>query len=88
MQTIFADSIHNIAVTGPLVRIELATAALSRNGEGKQEVRMEPSQQIVMPLEGFVRAVGIQEQIVRRLVADGIVKVQPQENSAATTTPQ
>lgn len=77
MQTYYADAITNIAVTGTLVRIELATATLTQGPDGKQEVKMVPSQQIVMPLEGFVRSVGVQEQIVRRLIADGVVKTQP-----------
>lgn len=86
MQTLFADAITNIAVTGTLVRIELSTASLTQNDEGKQEVRMVPHQHLVMPLEGFVRAVGVQEQIVRRLIADGVVKVQP-PTEAGTATP-
>jgi len=31
---------------------------------------------VVMPLEGFVRSFGLQEQIVRKLIANGVIKVQ------------
>lgn len=86
-QVLFADSIFNVTVTGNLVRIDLGVAELgAANAEGKQEVRLVQSQQIAMPLDGFVRAVGIQEQVIRRLVADGVIKVQPRE-AAATTPP-
>lgn len=78
MQTSFADGIVNIAITGPLIRIDFGTATPSKNAEGKQEVHLSPSQQVVMPLEGFVRSFGLQEQIVRKLIADGVIKVQPQ----------
>jgi hypothetical protein len=40
MQTNFADGILNIAITGPLVRIDYGTATPVTNAEGKQEVRL------------------------------------------------
>lgn len=87
-QVLFADSIFNVTVTGNVVRIELGVAELgAANADGKQEVRLVQSQQIAMPLEGFVRAVGIQEQVVRRLINDGVIKMQPREAAAATTPP-
>lgn len=86
-QAIFSDSIFNVTVTGNLVRIDLGVTELgAANAEGKQEARLVQSQQIVMPLEGFVRAVGIQDQIVRRLINDGIVKIQPRENAPVSAT--
>ena len=78
MQTSFADGILNIAITGPLIRIDFGTAMPSKNAEGKQEVHLAQSHQVVMPLEGFVRSFGLQEQIVRKLIADGVIKVQAQ----------
>lgn len=82
---LFADGIVNITVTGNLVRIDLGVTELGApNAEGKQEVRLAPSQQIVMPLDGFIRAVGIQEQLSQRLIKDGIVKVQPREKPVET----
>lgn len=81
-QVLFADSIFDVTVTGNLVRIELGVAELgAANAEGKQEVRLVQSQQIAMPLDGFVRAVGIQEQVMRRLIKDGMVKIQPRDKS-------
>ena len=76
MQTSFADAILNIAVTGPLVRIDFGTATAVTNAEGKQDVRLIPSQQVVMPMEGFVRAFDIQERLMKKLIAEGVLKVQ------------
>lgn len=81
-QVLFADSIFNISIAGNMVRIELGVVEPGvANAEGKQEPRLVQSQQIVMPLEGFVRAVGIQEQVMRRLIKDGVVRMQPQEKN-------
>jgi hypothetical protein len=52
MQTYFADGILNIAITGSLVRIDFGTATPVTNAEGKQEVRLIPSQQVVIPMGG------------------------------------
>lgn len=60
MQTNFADAIINInininiTVTGPLVRLDLGTV-LSQTKDGKQELLATPTQQLVMPLDGFLR---------------------------------
>jgi hypothetical protein len=40
VQTYFADGIVNIAITGPLVRIDYGTATPVTNVEGRQEVRL------------------------------------------------
>ncbi len=76
MQSTFADGIANIAITGPLIRIDFGVATPTTTAEGKQELRMAQTQQVVMPLEGFVRAFAIQEQIIKKLIADGLIKVQ------------
>lgn len=93
MQTTFADTILNISLTGPLVRIELGTIIPTATQEGKQEMRATPTQHLVMPLEGFVRAFGLQENVIKKLIADGILKPQVVTDNAAnistgTTTTQ
>lgn len=80
MQTTFADTILNISLTGPLVRIELGTIAQANNPEGKQELRATPTQHLVMPLEGFIRAFGLQENVIKKLIADGVLKPQQAAN--------
>ncbi len=83
MQTTFADTIINLSMTGQLIRLELGTAELGTaepvtNPEGKQEVRLNSTQTLVMPLEGFVRSFGMQEQLIKKLIADGVLKAQQQ----------
>ena len=93
MQTTFADTVLNIAITGNLVRLDLGTISPVQTQDGKQELRATPTQQVVMPMEGFVRAFGMQEQVIKKLIADGVLKAQPApENqmnlSTGTTTTQ
>lgn len=83
MQTNFADTVLNITVTGPLVRLDLGTVIPSQTKDGKQELHATPTQQLVMPLEGFLRAFGMQETVVKKLVADGVIKTQPAPAPAA-----
>lgn len=94
MQTLFADTILNIAITGALVRIDLGTVTRQPGKEGKQELRATPTQQLVMPLDGFVRAFGMQENVIKKLIADGVLKTQPQTEiptpgfSSGSATPE
>lgn len=83
MQTLFADTLTNITITGPLVRLEFGTAN-SVQIEGKPEVRLVPSQHLVMPIDGFVKAFGLQENVIRKLIADGVLK--PQQQAPASDT--
>ena len=77
MSPIFADTLLNIAVTGPLIRLELGTLNAVPGAEGEQAWRATPSQQLVMPLDGFVRAFGMQEAVMKKLLAQGVVVPQP-----------
>ena len=78
---IFADRLVNIAVTGHLVRIELGAMQLPTTEE--QKPRLLPTQTLVMPLDGFVASFGMMESVVKRMVADGIIKTQPQDKQLA-----
>ena len=83
---IFADRLLNLAMTGPLLRIELGTMQAPA-AEG-QKPQLVPSQTLVMPLDGFLASFGMMEAMVKKLVADGVVKAQPQEEIVqASTTP-
>lgn len=81
MQTQFADTVLNIAITGPLVRIDLGVVVPQTDDKGKQSLRASATQQVVMPIEGFVRAFGMQEQVIKKLLADGVI--QPKAAEAA-----
>ena len=85
MNTFFADTMLNISVTGPLVRIDLGTLTPFTNTEGKQELRATVTQQVVMPLEGFARAFGMQESVIKRMVSDGILKASDSTSPAVAS---
>ena len=83
---LYADRLLNVAVTGNLLRIELGTLhAPAKEGEKPQ---LLPGQTLVMPLDGFLASFGMMEAVVKKMIADGVVKTQPQETKAAPSTPR
>lgn len=74
MQTNFADTILNISVTGPLVRIDFGTLVPDPADPEKKKLIATPTQQVVMPIEGFARAFATQQRIIKRLVDSGILE--------------
>jgi hypothetical protein len=90
MQTTFADTILNVVVTGNLVRFDFGTVTPAPTKDGKQEMRATPTVNMVMPIDGFVRAFGVQEQLIKKLVADGVLKAVPPQagtGDAGSLTP-
>lgn len=83
--TSFADRITNIAVTGAVVRIELGIVALPAAEGGAPT--LTPSQTLVMPLDGFLASFGMLESVVKKMVADGVVKPRPQAETAVAAKP-
>jgi len=62
---IFADGIGAIHITGNLIRIDLMTVQPQLAKEGGEPV-IDMSRRIIMPLEGFVQAVAMQQEIMRQ----------------------
>lgn len=85
----FADRIVNVAVTGPLIRIELA--ALQAPTAQGQSPQLMATNTLVMPLDGFVASYGLLEAVIKQLVDSGVLKAQtpaaapPAEDSGAQT---
>lgn len=79
---LFADRVVNITLTGPLLRLELAT--LQAPAAEGQKPQLQPSQTLVMPLDGFLASFGMMEAMIRKLVAEGVVKTPPQDTTAPT----
>lgn len=79
---LFADRIINIAVTGPLIRLELGTVIPPTSEGAKPGLRS--TQTIVMPLDGFLASFGMLESLVKKMIADGMVTPRPQTGLAAT----
>lgn len=75
-QEIFADSVSAVHVTGNLVRIDLMTVQPHLKSDNGQPV-VDISKRIIMPLEGFVQSLAIQENVVRQLIDAGVLKQNP-----------
>lgn len=80
---IFADGVSAVHVTGNLVRIDLMTVQPHLTSDNGQPV-VEVNQRIILPLDGFVQALAIQQDIARQLTAAGVLK----ETNAAETAKQ
>jgi hypothetical protein len=82
MQTVYADTILNIIVTGGLIRLDLGTVLPAKGEDGQQTLQATPVQQLVMPVDGFVRAFGMQQNVIQKLIKDGVIKTQPAADAA------
>lgn len=70
---IFADSISAVHITGNLVRIDLMTVQPHLKSDNDQPV-VEINNRIIMPLEGFVQSLAVQDNIVKQLIEAGVLK--------------
>jgi hypothetical protein len=79
---VYADRIVNVAVTGPLVRLELG--ALAANPDDPAKPTLQPTQTVVLPLDGFLASFGLMESLMKKLLADGVIKPRPAAEAGAT----
>lgn len=85
-EVIFADRLTNLSVHNGLVRIDLGViAGAGKTKEGKDALKIEPTHQLVMPLEAFAAAVAAQQQLIKQ-VADASKK-RGEAQAAAAETP-
>jgi len=70
---IFADAVSAIHVNGNIVRIDLMTREPQLKSNNGQPV-FDISRRLIMPLEGFVQSFAVQEDIINKLVAAGVLK--------------
>ena len=82
----FADRLSNIAITGPLVRIELASIQFPKTED--QQSQLIPSQTLIMPLDGFVASFGMMEAAMKQLVKDGVIKLQVPAATQPAVSPE
>ena len=71
--TLFADAISNIYVTGPLVRLELSQVELSTGKEISQQ-NLKVTGYVILPIDAFANAVGMQQGLIEKMLKDGILK--------------
>lgn len=84
IQNTYVDSVSNIYVTGNIVRFDLMALQPPVQDEAGQPV-YHVTQRIVMPLEGFMQSFSLHTEVIKKLVAAGVVNVQPgtKEDSTA-----
>ena len=73
---IFADGISAVHITGNLVRIDLMTVQPHLNSDNGQPV-VEINNRIIMPLEGFIQSLSVQDNVVKQLIDAGVLKKNP-----------
>lgn len=72
-QEVFADGVSAVHVTGNLVRIDLLTLQPHLQSDNGQPV-VEINKRLIMPLEGFIQALSVQQDIAQKLVEAGVLK--------------
>ncbi|SMD15024.1 hypothetical protein [Sporomusa malonica] len=82
-QEFFADGISAVHVTGQLVRIDLLTVQPHLKSDNGQPV-VEINKRLIMPLEGFIQALSLQQDIVQKLINTGVLK----QGGPATAAPK
>lgn len=80
----FYDTLVNVSITGPLIRLDFGIAQPVKTEDGKDAVRLTNIEQVVMPIDGFVNSFGMQQQIIQQLIKTGALKPRdlPQSESA------
>ena len=73
MEELFADSVGGIAVTGPVIRIDLVSFSPSEKND-KNQPQPVFRQRIIMPIEGFVHSFGLMAQVMQQLEKGGVIK--------------
>lgn len=86
-QEIFADAISAVHVTGNMVRIDLMSLQPQLKSDNGQPV-FDISRRIIMPLDGFIKSIAVQEQVLQQLIAAGTVKKAEPAAPVATPTLQ
>ena len=69
----YADGIGEITLSGGMVRIDLVTLQGSQK-DSQSKPKLEISQRIIMPPDGFLRSFSAMENLVKQLIDAGLVK--------------
>jgi hypothetical protein len=73
MNSFFADRLTNLQIVANTVRLEFSTLDIAP-GNNLDAPKTTVSHVLVMPIEGFVQAFNGQDAVVKKLVADGVLK--------------
>lgn len=83
---VFVDSIGEINVLAGVVRIDLVTLS-TRERDANNQPKSTVRHRLVMPLEGFLRSLAVQDNILRKMADAGLVTINRQP-AQATANPQ
>jgi hypothetical protein len=86
---LYTDGIGEVAITGPVVRIDLLTLSLEDRDE-KGQPKPVLCQRVVMPVEGLLRSYAVLTRVMRELEKRGVVRrtdVAPVDTAAASGAP-
>ena len=79
---IFADGIGEITLSGGMVRMDLVTLKGSQSKSSDEKPKLEFSQRVIMPPDGFLRSFSAMENLVKQLIDAGLVKPRDQQTGA------
>ena len=90
-QVVYSDRLVNISLHNGLVRMDLAViTGQVKDKDDKPAQRMEITTQVVMPLDAFANAVGMQDKLLKEVIAraDKARSEQQAVSAESTTTTQ
>ncbi len=81
-EEVFVDGLSEITVTGSTVRMDLVTMSITeRKADG--EPKLVFKQRIIMPIDSFMNALDLMDNVGRELVQSGAVKRIPEKGTAS-----
>lgn len=70
---IYSEGIGEVAITGPVVRLDLVTLSLE-DRDDKGQPKLVLRQRVVMPIDGFLRSFAVLGQAMQELEKRGVVR--------------
>jgi hypothetical protein len=69
-QIVFSDRLAGISVQGGTARLDFGViSGAAKSKDGKPAMKLEVTHQLVIPLDAFIQAVGMQDKAVKELVS-------------------
>ena len=83
----YAEALVNISIKGGVIRLDFGSQEVSElssvpPGATPPPLPLVVRQRVVMPLPAFAQAFGMQEQVMKQLIKEGIFTHAPQSNKA------
>ena len=70
---VFADFVGGVALTGSVVRMDLASLSMTEKDD-RDQPKAVVRQRVIMPVEGFVRSFAVMARVMEQLEKQGLVK--------------